>query len=122
MIAKAASSRSADDSKSKSVAMDAAAAGSAVVPSSVVAGFGLNDKDRSLTSQAHYYIYAKTVVAKQTFEDPAFHALLRGHLSIGAPFFKLTPAMLKEYVKAEFNVFQLFLKALLDFKFVHPVL
>ena len=77
--------------------------------------FRLTDEQKSLSAQAKWYVYSSCYVSKRTFKDKHFKSMLRAVAgSNAAPI--LTQYMLKEYVRAEFSVFLLFLALIIKLK------
>ena len=75
----------------------------------------LTDEQKSLSAQAKWYVYSSCYVSKRTFKDKHFKSMLRAVArSNAAPI--LTQYMLKEYVRAEFSVFLLFLALIIKLK------
>ena len=72
--------------------------------------FVLSKRQWGLTRQARWYIYNDMKVSKRQFENPLFKDMLNSMSDKPSESGILTVDMLKKYVRAEFNVFVLFLK------------
>ena len=89
-----------------------------------MAAFVLNPVQQALSSQAHWYVYAQMHVSKSAFSDPSFIDMMRRQalsmLRPGACSPEKAPVLkvkqLKRYVRAEFDVFLIFLKGILEMK------
>ena len=75
--------------------------------------FKMSSETEDLTSAARYYVYGRQRISKQSFEDPYFREALCGSRKERR---FLTKRMLEEYVSAEFSIFILFLKFILNKK------
>ena len=77
--------------------------------------FSLTPKEKALSSQAQWYVYSTMHISKSEFESVYFKRMLAGGGDTEKAFV-LTERNLKNYVKAEFNVFLLFLEFMLNKK------
>ena len=53
------------------------------IPLSKNASFKLNARDFALTKAARFYVYGKTRVSKETFDDEEFRDMLQGYFDAG---------------------------------------
>jgi hypothetical protein len=74
--------------------------------------FVLSNNERALTSQAHWYVYSDMHISKREFESERFASMIHGGKATGVPI--LSQYMLKKYVAAEFELFQIFLRFMLN--------
>ena len=74
--------------------------------------FKLTQEQEELSSQAAWYVYAQMRVSKLAFTDPYWKNML---IKAGASRL-LTREQLKSWVHAEYQVFKLFLRFILDLK------
>ena len=86
-------------------------------PSTVT--FRLQPHDKCLALQARWYCYAKMRVSKDAMQDPYFLAMLNWNTIPQSPAPKMEPRQLCRWVRAEFGVFKMFLKYMLQLKFQH---
>ena len=77
--------------------------------------FKMHAKKNKLMVQAQWYVYSEQRIAKRSFQDPYFQKMLRV-MSGTADAPVLKPSYLKEYVRAEFDVFASFLRHLVKQK------
>ena len=70
--------------------------------------YSLSHEERALSSQARWYIYSKMHVSKQEFESDEFREMLREQA--GGRGIYLTRMQLKEWVRAEWSIFLIFLR------------
>lgn len=89
-----------------------------------MAAFKLTPQQQALSAQAHWYVYAQMHVSKSAFSDPTFIDMMRRQglcmLKPGSCTPDKVPVLkvkqLKRYVRAEFEVFLIFIKAIINMK------
>ena len=82
--------------------------------------FLLTKKEKSLSSQAEWYVYSSMQISKSEFESYWFKNMLQ-EVGDGARTCILTPEMLRNFVRGEFEVFLLFLKVIINVKFAEAM-
>ena len=73
-----------------------------------LASFKMSRKQKQYTYQARWYVYSSMTISKREFESKYFKEMLSKMCAKQADANILTVRMLKQYVRAEFNVFLLF--------------
>lgn len=84
--------------------------------SSCLDSYRLSPQQGQLTAQAKWYVYSEMYISKRSFEDDYFKAMFT---SFDVKAKVLTVKMLKNYVKAEFSVFLLYLAFIVGDKQAH---
>ena len=77
--------------------------------------FKLTKKEKALSSQAQWYVYSTMHISKSEFESVLFKRMLAGGEDLEKTFV-LSQANLKNFVRAEFQVFVMFTKTIFKLK------
>ena len=103
------------EGENEAVASEMPTADGAIVEAETGSIFALTKKEKSLSSQAEWYVYSSMQISKSEFESYWFRNMLQ-EVGDGLKTAILTPEMLRNFVRGEFDIFLLFLKVITDIK------